>query len=142
MAGEKIMSGQMRVKLSEKNIYHATSASLTYTRSTKERITKDTNGREESKGILSFSVTCDALGVYGGDGATAHDFKALFIMMNDDTDVKIPIEFIPDESDATFKLTGAGVMKNISLNTPVDEDATANVQIDGGRMELVDIPVA
>lgn len=141
MAGEKIMSGQMRIKLSDKDIYHATGASLSYTRSTKDRITKDTDGREEAKGILAFSITCDALGVYDSDGATAHDFAALFAIMNDDADVKTPIEFVPDEADATFKLTGEGLMKSLSLNANVDEDTTANIQIDGGRLTLVSLPV-
>ena len=141
MAGEKIMSGQMRIKLSDKTIYHSTSASLSYTRATKERITKDTNGREQAKGILAFSLTCDALGVYDSDGTTAHDFEALFTIMNDDTDVKIPVEFVPDEGDATFKLTGEGIMNSLGLNAPVDEDTTASIQIDGGRLTLVALPV-
>jgi hypothetical protein len=141
MAGEKIMSGQLRLRIDDKTVYHATGVQLSYTRSTKERITKDTNGREESKGIMSFSVSGDALGVYDSDGATALDFKALFVIMNDDTDVKIPVEFLPDEADATFKLTGDGVMKSLNLNANVDEDATCSFTIDGGRLAIVELPV-
>lgn len=138
----QIMSGQLRIKLSDKTIYHAIGVSLSYTRATKERITKDTNGREEAKGILSFSANFNGLGVYNADEATTHDFKALMAIMNDDADTKVPVEFLPDESDATFKLTGDGILKSLNFDANADEDVTMNGTIDGGRLAIVDLPIA
>lgn len=140
MADEKIMSGQLRFRISDKIIFHATGVQLNYTRATKERITKDTNGKEESKGILSFSTSFDALGTYASDGTTL-DSKALMVIMNDDSDTKVPVEFLPDETDATYKLTGAGILKNLNLGFNVDEDATLSGTLDGGRLEIVDLPI-
>lgn len=142
MAGEKVMSGNMRLTLDGSTVYHATEASLTLSRETKERSTKDTDGREVAKGIKSFSASASALGTYGSDGVDAtHDFEALFDLYNDDTDTRVQVEFVPDEGDAVFKLQGFGIITSLELNAPNEEDSTASISIEGGAMTKVTLPV-
>ena len=141
MAGEKIMSGNMRLTLDGKTIYHATEASLSLSRATKERTTKDIEGRQVAKGIKSFSASASALGVYASDGVETHDFKGLFDLFNDDSDTQVQVEFVPDEADATYKLQGSGIITSLELNAPNEEDTTASISIEGGAMASIALPV-
>lgn len=142
MAGEKVMSGNMRLTLNGNTVYHSTDATLTLSRETKERSTKDTDGRQIAKGIKSFSASASALGTYAGDGQGSHDFAALFDLYDDDTDTPVAVEFVPDEADHTFKLSGEGIITSLELNAPNEEDTTASISIEGGAMAKTTIPAA
>lgn len=143
MAGEKVISGNMRLTLGGKTIYHATEASLSLSREFKERATKDTNGTERAKGKKSWTASSSALGAYGGDGVATNDFFALFDLYNNDDDVPILIEFVPDETDAEFKLVGNGFIESLEKNLPNEEDSTVSISIVGsGAMAKEAIPVA
>ena len=140
MAGEKVMSGNGRFTLDGKTVYHATECTLSLSRETKERSTKDTDGRELGKGIKSFSMSTSALAVYGSDGAQTHDFGGLFDMYNDDSDTPVSLEFVPDEGDATFKFTGSGIITSLEGSFTNEEDGTSSLTIEGGAMTKVAIP--
>ena len=131
MAGEKIISGNMRITLGGKTVYHATEASLSLSREFKERATKDTDGTERSKGKKSWTASTSALGVYLSDGVDTNDFFALFDLYNDDTDTPIAVEFVPDEADAEYKLTGNGFIESLEKNLPNEEDSTVSISIVG-----------
>lgn len=131
MAGEKPMSGNLRITLDSNTVYHSTECALTMSREFKERATKDTDGTERAKGVKSWSASTSALAVYGGDGTGTSDFYALFDLYNDDTDTPIVIEFVPHESDATYKLTGLGFIESLEMNAANEEDATASISITG-----------
>ena len=135
------MSGNLRLTLDGKTVYHATEATLSLSRATKERSTKDTDGREIAKGIKSFTATASALGVYASDGVDTNDFGALFDLFNDDTDSTIAVEFVPDEADATFKLGGSAIITSLELNAPNEEDSTASITLEGGAMTKTALPV-
>lgn len=142
MAGEKVMKGDARFTLDGKTVFHAIDCSMDFTRATRERNTKDTNGRELAKGIKSFSIGINSLAVYNSDGSTSHDFKSLYLAYHDDSEDKIAVEFLPDETDATFKLTGEAIITNMSGNFANEEDGTASLTLEGGEMTPVDLPVA
>ena len=131
MAGEKVLSGNMRLMIGSKTIYHATDATLTMTREIRERATKDTDGTEKAKGIKNFSASANALGVYNSDGTTASDFDALFAIYDDETTETVDIEFVPEESDATKKYTGKAIIDSLELNMANEEDATASINLNG-----------
>lgn len=137
----KVMSGNARWSLDGKTVYHATECSLNFSRATKERNTKDTDGREVAKGIKSFSLSTSALATYDGDGVETNDFGDLFDLYNDDTDTKIAIEFLPDEEDATFKLTGEAIITSLEGSFTNEEDGTSSLTMEGGAMTKVALPV-
>ena len=131
MAGEKVISGNMRLNIDGLTVYHATDATLTMTREVRERATKDTDGTEKAKGIKNFSASANALGAYNGDGTSSNDFSGLFAIYDDDTTETVSIEFVPSESDATKKYTGQAIIDNLELNMPNEEDATASINLNG-----------
>lgn len=131
MAGEKVISGDLRVTLDGKTFYHSTSCSLSLSRELKERATKDTTGTERAKGTKSWSMSADGLGVYNGDGSDSLDLFGLFDAYDDDTDTPISVEFVPDEGDAAFKFAGEGILDSLEGTFGNDEDATASISISG-----------
>lgn len=128
------MSGNARFTFDGKTLYHATECSFSFTRATRERATKDTNGRELAKGIKSFSLTASSLATYDSDGVESHDLGSLFDMYNDDSDTPIQVEFVPDESDGTFKFSGTGIMTSLEGTFTNEEDGTSSLTIEGGAM--------
>lgn len=131
MAGEKVMSGNLRLTLADKTVYHSTECSLSMSREFKERATKDTDGTERAKGIKSWSASASGLAVYNGDGIESHDFYAIFDLYNDDTDAPIVIEFVPEEADATYKLVGNGFIESLENTSTNEEDGQASISITG-----------
>ncbi len=137
MAGEKVMSGNLRLTLDGKTIFHAMNCSLNMSRDFKERATKDTTGTERAKGTKSWTASFDGLATYAG-GTTAHDFASLFDLYNDDTDTPIEVEFVPDETDATHIMTGEGFIDSLEGSFPNDEDGTISLSVVGsGAMTKV-----
>lgn len=137
MAGEKVMSGNLRLTLDGKTIFHAINCSLSMSREFKERATKDTTGTERAKGTKSWTASFDGLAVYAG-GTTSEDFASLFDLYDDDTDTPIDVEFVQDESDAEYVMTGEGFIDSLEGTFPNDEDGTISLSIVGsGAMTKV-----
>ncbi|WP_121665240.1 phage tail tube protein [Mesonia aquimarina] len=140
MAGEKVINGELRLTLDDGTVYHATSCSLSLTREIRDRITKDTDGIERAKGKKSWTATMDALATYNGDGTDTNDFFLVFDMYDDDSTDSIAIEFVPDEDDATYKLTGTAFISQLDLTAPVNEDATTSISLSGtNKLNKVEI---
>ncbi len=131
MAGEKVISGNLRITLAGNTVYHSTECSLTMSRELKERNTKDTNGIQRAKGVKTWSASTSSLAVYGGDGVGTTDFYALFDLYNDDADTTISIEFVQSEGGPGFKLVGEGIIESLEMNAANEEDATASISISG-----------
>ena len=131
MAGEKVISGNMRLTLDGDTVYHSTSCSLSLSREFKERATKDTTGTERAKGIKSWTASVEGLGTYDGDGTGTVDFYAIFDLYTDDTDTPIDVEFVPDEGDATYKLTGEAFIESVEKTMPNEEDSTISISLVG-----------
>lgn len=131
MAGEKVQSGDLRLRLDGKTIFHAVDCSLSLTRNTTERATKDTSGVERSKSTKDWSVSFNGLVTYAGDGVGTHDFSDLFAAYNDDSDTLVDVEFLPSEGDASLKYIGEGIITDLSGNWANDEDGTVSISISG-----------
>ena len=142
MAGEKVISGNLRLVLDSKTIYHATESSLSLSREVRERSTKDTDGIQRAKGIKSFEASASALGVYGSDGADTSDFEALFDIYDDDITESVDIQFIPDESDATVAYEGKAIITALEGNFANEEDATVSITLSGSEtLKKVTLPL-
>lgn len=138
MAGEKVISGNMRITFDDDTVFHSTSCSLSLSREFKERATKDTTGTERAKGTKSWTASVDGLAVYNSDNNGTMDFFALFDAYTDDTATPLSVEFVPDENDATYKLAGEGFIESVEKTMPNDEDATISVSVVGnGAMTKV-----
>ena len=135
------MSGNARIHIGGKTVYHATECTLSFTREMKERSTKDTNGVEKAKGKKSHVVSISALATDQGDGTETLDFGGIFALFNDDTDTQVDWEFIPDEAPAKYKYSGSGVIPSMDGNFVNQEDGTCSFSIEGGAVTQTALPV-
>lgn len=133
----EIISGNARFTVDGKTVYHATECTISLTRETRERSTKDTNGRVLAKGAKSFSLSISALATYNIDGIETNDFGDLFDLYNDDSDTQIPVVFTPDEDDAAFTLEGVGIITSLEGSFTNEEDGTSSLTIEGGAITKV-----
>ena len=131
MAGEKVISGDMRITLDDKTVYHSISCSLSMSREFKDRATKDTTGIERRKGTKTWSASVEGLATYDGDGSGTMDFFAVFDAMANDTATPLDIEFVPEEGDAGFKLTGEAFIESVDKTMANDDDATLSISLTG-----------
>lgn len=130
MAGEKVISGNLRLTLDGKTIFNATDCSLSLSRETKQRAaTKDTASGVNTKGQKNWSASYNGLAMYAGDGVGTHNFFALFDIWDDDTDTPVVVQFVPSEGDAEFLLAGPGIVTDLSGNWNVDEDGTCSLTV-------------
>lgn len=140
MAGEKVLSGNLRLTLDGKTIFDATDCSLSLSRETKQRAaTKDTATGVSTKGQKTWTASYNGLATHAGDGTASNNFYDLFDIWNDDTDTPVVVQFVPQTGDAaTHLFSGLGIVVDLSGNWNVDEDGTCSLSINSaGDMEKV-----
>lgn len=144
MAGEKIISGNMRLRIDDKTIFDATGCSLSLARETKQRAaTKDTSSGASTKSTKTWTAGYNGLAVFASDGVGTHDFASLFDIWNDDSANLPEVEFVPDEADYVFYYRGEGILTALDLTANVDEDGTISLTVTGsGPMVKIDKAVA
>lgn len=132
MAGDKVMSGNMRLRIDGKVIFDAIGCTLTLGREVKSRAaTKDTSAGSNTKSTKTWSAGFNGLAIYAGDGNDGHNFKDLFDLWNSDSSTLPVVQFIPDEADYTYYYEGSGIITGLSMTGNVDEDATITLDITG-----------
>lgn len=132
MANEKVHSGNMRLTLNGEVIFDATGCTLTISRETKQRAaTKDTSAGVSTKSTKTWNVGYNGLAIYAADGNDGHDFKALFDLMDDDSDTLPVAEFVPAENDYTHSYQGNVIITSLEGTFNVDEDATISLSAVG-----------
>jgi hypothetical protein len=140
MAGEKNISGNLRLMLGGKVIFDATQSSIDMTREVTSRAgTKDSAAGASSKGTKTWTASYNGLGVYAGDGNDGHQFKDLVDLWNDDTETLVHCEFVPSESDYQFYYEGDGIVTALNGVFAFSEDSTISITISGsGDLAAVD----
>ena len=140
MAGEKNISGNLRLMLNGKVIFDATQCSLDMSRETTSRAgTKDSAAGSSTKGTKSWTASYSGLGVYAGDGNDGHQFEDLVDLWNDDSETLVHCEFVPSESDYQFYYEGDGIVTALSGVFAFSEDSTISITISGsGDLSKVD----
>lgn len=133
MAGEKKISGNLRLRLNGKPIFDATSCTLSMSREvTQTTGTKDSAAGSNSKGTKSWTTSYNGLGVYAGDGNGGHQFKDLVDVYNDDSETLVTVEFVPSEADYQWYYKGEAIITqldgvfNFSENSTVTMTATGS----------------
>lgn len=125
----------LRFTFDGKTLYHATNCSITLSRATKERATKDTNGTEVAKGIKSWSGSTEALMVkeLPAGVTTSMAWSQLFDLYDDDSDTLVDVEFTlgPAGTTGDFYYAGKAIITELGGNAPNEEDATASISIVG-----------
>jgi hypothetical protein len=142
MAGEKNISGNLRLKLNGKVIFDATGCNLDLTRETTQRAgTKDSAAGSSTKGTKSWTASYSGLGVYtsGGTGADGHEFKDLVDLWNDDSENLVEVEMVPSETDYKFYYQGYGIITSLGGVFNFSEDSTISISVQGtGDIVAVD----
>lgn len=132
MAGDKNISGNLRLHLNGKKIFDATQCSLSLARETnRASSTKDTTTGAATKGEKSWSVGFEGLAVYAGDGNDGHQFSDLFDLWNDDSDALVHAEFVPSEGDYQFYYEGDVIVTQLDPTFSNDEVATITLSAEG-----------
>lgn len=126
----------LRFTLDGKTVYHATSCSISMTRATKERATKDTTGTEMAKGIKSWSGSGDGLAVMAlPAGVTdSQAFEDLFDMYDDDDSANlVDVEFTlgPAGTTGDTYYKGKAIITQLDATSPNEEDATVSFSLTG-----------
>lgn len=128
MAGEKKISGNLRLRFNDKVIFDATSCTLSMSREvTQTTGTKDSAAGSNSKGTKSWTVSYNGLAVYAGDGNDGHQFKDLVDLWNDDTTTLVHAEFVPSESDYTWYYEGNCIITQLDGVFNFSEDGTISL---------------
>lgn len=140
MAGEKKISGNLRLKLNGKVIFDATSCTLSMSREvTQTTGTKDSAAGSNSKGTKSWTASYNGLGIYAGDGAGGHQFKDLVDFWNDDSTDLVTVEFVPSEADYTWYYTGQAIITQLDGVFNFSENSTVSMTATGsGALTPVD----
>ena len=132
MAGEKNISGNLRLRLNGKSIFDATQCTLDLTREVTQRAgTKDSAAGSSTKGTKSWTASYNGLGVYAGDGAGGHQFKDLIDLWNDDTETLVTVEFVPSEADYQWYYYGQGIVTALNGVFAFSEDSTISLTVSG-----------
>lgn len=140
MAGDKVLSGNLRLRLNQKTIFDATGCSLSLQRDTKQRAaTKDTPAGATTKSTRTWSASFNGLAVYAGDGNDGHNFEDLFDLWKDDTEDLVEVQFVPSNTDYTFYYQGEGILTALDGTFNVDEDGTISLTVSGsGDISKID----
>lgn len=139
MAGEKRISGELRLYLDDKPIFDATGCTLSLSRETTTTPgTKDTAAGAPKKGTKSFTVGFNGLGIYAGDGNGGHNFKDLVDLFNDDSSTKPVAKFIPDEADYQWYYQGECIITALEGVFNFSEDSTITLSASGAAITPID----
>lgn len=127
---KKVVQGEdIIVLVDNKTTLHATTHNLKVDLELKELRTKDTNGKEQSPGDVSWSVDGDGLVVIDpaiSDTHTTEDVLALVLEKKlVDVIIKSPV------SGLVKSYKGKGYITSFSLGAPAGDNATYNYSITG-----------
>jgi len=130
MADKKVIQGEdIIVLVDNKTTLHATTHNLKVDLELKELRTKDTNGKEQSPGDISWSVDGDGLVVVDPNITNTHTSEdVLGIVLNKklvDVIIKSPL------SGLTKIYKGKAYITSFSLGAPAGDNATYNYSMTG-----------
>ena len=127
---KKVIQGEdIIVLVDNKTTLHATTHNLKVDLELKELRTKDTNGKEQSPGDVSWSVDGDGLVVVDPSITETHTSEDVLAIVLEkklvDVIVKSPL------SGLTKTYKGKGYITSFSLGAPAGDNATYNYSITG-----------
>lgn len=132
MAGEKQLSGNLRLRLNNEVIFDAQSCTMSMSREvTQTAGTKDTAAGANTKGTRSWTASYNGLAAYAGDGNDGHVFKDLVDLWRDDTTTLIHVEFVPSDTDYTFYYEGDGILTQLDGVFNFSETGTVSLTVTG-----------
>lgn len=143
---KKVIQGEdIIVLVDEKTTLHATTHNLKVDLEMKELRTKDTNGKEQSPGDVSWSVDGDGLVVVDPNISNTHTAEQVLKIVLDKRLVDV-IVCSPMREDGTGgglskNYRGKGYITSFSIGAPAGDNATYNYSITGsGNLALEDNP--
>lgn len=127
MANRKILGKDLRIKVDDNTLLHATDCSYSSTLNTESIATKDTAGEEVSPGSITWSLSTTTLVVYRDTGTQNDTFG---IMEKFLAKGLVDVEFTTDVANDIL-ITGQGYITQCDISAPTNGNATVNVTITG-----------
>lgn len=127
-AGDIIKGKDLRIKIADNTVYHATECSFSITRSLESIATKDTDGEKKTAGNYNWTLSTSALVANKATASTQNDTKSIldaFIA----GDV-VAVEFTTDNTGDII-LSGNAFIESINITASVGSSATYDVSLNG-----------
>jgi len=121
------IKGVCRITVDGENVFHEQNATLSIEVETKERETKDTNGKEFRPGDHTWSMTGDGLLVEDTENSEL-PFSALFSKLKLKEDVAV--EFTPSTTGKLYYY-GQALITSLEASSGTNEDPTASWGVQG-----------
>lgn len=135
MADKKVIQGEdIIVLVDDKTTLHATTHNLKVDLEMKELRTKDTNGKEQSPGDVSWSVDGDGLIVVDPDIQNSHTPEQVLAIVLEKKLVEVVIcstMSMDGKVGLQKEYRGKGYITSFSIGAPAGDNATYNYSITG-----------
>lgn len=127
-AGDILKGKDLRLKLADNTLYHATECSFSTTRELESIATKDTNGNKGTPGNYEWSLSTSALVANQASGSDQNDTKAILDAFLAGT--VVAVEFTTDV-EGDILITGNAFLVSCNITAAVGSSATYDVQLTG-----------
>lgn len=137
-AGDILKGKDLRIKVDDNTIYHATECSFTTTREIESIATKDTDGNKGTPGNYEWSLSTSALVANKAALSTQNDTKSILdaYLLGD----KVSVEFTTDV-EGDIILSGEAWIASCNITAAVGASATYDVSFTGdGDLTVAAVP--
>lgn len=128
MASTMYKGKNLRIKIDDNVIYHATDCSFNSDIEIEKIATKDTNGNLKTTGAYDWNLSSSGVVSNKPSGGSQEDFKSLLDKHKAGTEVEISFT-TGDTGDVV--ITGNGFIKSVAVKAPEKGFATADISIEG-----------
>lgn len=139
-AGDIIKGKNLRIKVADNVIYHATQCDFTTTREVESLATKDTAGDVKTLGNYTWGLSTSALVAVKPSTGSWNDTKSILDAFT--ANAAIAVEFTTDV-EGDIIITGNAYITSCNIGAPVNGSATYDVTFDGtGDFTVALVPAA
>jgi hypothetical protein len=139
-AGDILKGKDLRIKMADNTIYHATECSFSTTREIESIATKDTDGNKGTPGNYEWSLSTSALVANKAGGSSQNDTKSIL-----DAYIAgeiVAVEFTTDV-EGDIILSGNAYLASCNITAAVGSSATYDVSFTGdGDLTVAAVPGA
>lgn len=133
-AGDIVKGKNLRIKIADNTVYHATECNFSTSLNLEQLATKDTNGNVSTPGNYTWSLDTSALVAIKSTGSSQND--TFSIMEKYLAKTAVAVEFTTDTAN-DIVLSGSAYLTECSIAAPVEGSATYSVTLTGdGNLTL------
>lgn len=127
MANRYLLGKNLRLKLDDNTVLHATECNFTSSLNLEAIATKDTDGEEQSPGSYTWGISTSALVTYRDTGTQNDTFA---IMQKFQNKTAVDVEFTTDTAN-DIVITGSVYLTQCDIAAPVNGSATFSISATG-----------